>query len=97
HGLMVAGWISDLSSEPRPVQGALRLSGPAGDFVQPLEMNQVRPDVGAYFKRPVVEPSGFGGALSVQALPSGTYDLRVYRRSATGWIGCAGPKGLVRP
>ncbi|MBP8245983.1 MAG: hypothetical protein KAX56_03890 [Phenylobacterium sp.] len=97
RGLVVSGWISDLSAEPRPTQGAVRLSGPAGDFVQPLEMNQVRPDVGAYFKRPVVEPSGFSSTLNVRDLPPGVYDLRVYRRSPAGWIGCAGPKGLIRP
>lgn len=97
RGLVIAGWISDLSPEPRPTEGAVRLSGPAGDFVQPLEMNQARPDVAAYFKRPVVEPSGFAGALNIRGLPPGIYDLRVYRRSATGWIGCTGPKGLVRP
>lgn len=97
RGLAVAGWISDLSARPSPVGGAIRLTGPAGDLVQPLEMDIDRPDVVAAFQRPVAQPSGFSTRLSIQGLPPGVYDLRVYRRAASGWIGCAGPRGLVRP
>ncbi len=97
RGLMVSGWVSDLSTIAGLGQGAIRLTGPAGDFVQPLEVNQTRPDVVAYFKSPVAQPSGFFASLNIQKLPPGTYDLRIYRRAASGWMGCAGPKGLVRP
>lgn len=97
RGLAVAGWISDLSVKASPTEGAARLTGPAGDFVQPLPIDQARPDVAAAFKRPVAQPSGFATSLSVEGLPAGTYGLRVYRRAASGWIGCQGPQGLVRP
>ncbi|WP_340646321.1 hypothetical protein [Phenylobacterium sp.] len=97
RALVLSGWISDLSTKASPQDGAARLSGPAGDFVYPLQIDQARPDVAAFFKRAVAQPSGFAISLNLQGLPSGTYDLRVYRRRLSGWIGCAGPKGLLRP
>ncbi len=97
QGLALAGWISDLSVKASPIDGAARLTGPAGDFVQPLEIDLDRPDVVAAFKRPVFQPSGVFTTLNLKGLPPGAYDVRIYRRTATGWIGCAGPKGLIRP
>ncbi|CAN5678784.1 hypothetical protein BH10PSE5_BH10PSE5_20260 [soil metagenome] len=97
RGLVITGWISDLSPEPRPTQGAVRLTSAAGDFVQPLEMDQDRPDVAAFFKRTLAQPLGFTRTLNVTGLPPGTYSLRVYRRTVTGWIGCLGPNALFMP
>ena len=97
QGLFLAGWISDLSVRASPTEAAVRLTGPAGDFAQPLEMDQARPDVAAAFKRPVAQPAGFSASLNLRGLPPGAYDLRVYRRTAGGWIGCAGPRGLAAP
>lgn len=97
RGLEMAGWISDLSDRHAPLAGAVRLTSAAGDFVQPLEMDQDRPDVAAFFKRTLAQPLGFTRTLNVTGLPPGTYSLRVYRRTATGWIGCRGPNALFMP
>ena len=60
-------------------------------------MDQDRPDVATFFKRSLAQPLGFTRTLNVTGLPPGTYSLRVYRRTATGWIGCRGPNALFMP
>lgn len=97
RSLMLSGWISDLSSQPRSTDAAVRLSGPSGDYVHPLVTYQPRPDVATYFKRTIASPSGFNASLSVIGLPQGSYGVRVYRRAPTGWIVCQGLQTLVRP
>ena len=97
RSMVVSGWISDLSSQPRSTDAAVRLSGASGDYVHPLVTYQPRPDVAAFFKRVIASPSGFKASLSIVGLPQGTYGVRVYRRAPVGWIVCQGPQTLVRP
>ncbi|WGU40275.1 hypothetical protein [Phenylobacterium sp. NIBR 498073] len=90
--LQITGWISDLRAEAGLGRAAVRLSGPAGDFIQEIAVDRPRPDLRIAFKRPVGEPNGFDARLISTPAPSGSYGMTIYRASSGGWLACPGPK-----
>ena len=93
----VAGWASELAEAVTAPNGLIALKGPGGRFVSALQVDLPRPDVAHHFRNPSALSSGFSGNFFISKLPTGTYDLSVYRRSGAGWIVCSGPPALVAP
>lgn len=89
-GLQVAGWISDLRPGWGQPRGMARLTGGAGDYLQPILIDIQRQDVAAAYRRRIRQPNGFTATLG--GLPAGAYRLRVYRLADQGWIACDGPE-----
>lgn len=86
--LRVSGWVSDLGDQPGLATGRVRLTGPAGDLIGDLTIDLRRPDVAAAFHKPAAEASGYDQTLASDALSPGDYSVRVYRRTAKGWVTC---------
>ena len=97
HGSTVSagGWISELRQHATSPDGYLRLQGPGIDWIVPMRVDGIRPDVAAATHEPSAERSGFLARFDAPELRPGQYALTVYRQAPGGrMVSCPG-EGLI--
>lgn len=95
--LKAGGWISDLGPTAPRGEGALRLSGPGGEYLARIRVDVARPDVAAHFSAPSAGRSGYGVELPADAVAPGVYQLSVYLKVGARWMVCSGTPSVTAP
>lgn len=93
--LAVGGWHAGGDAA-----GLVRVVGPGGALMAPLDFSLPRPDVADAFDQPKMSDSGFDQAFVMDAAP-GEYAVSVFRRAAStgpgtgGWVECRASQPVI--